>query len=70
MLPGFGLEEIMNVAAGGSWHFGFHMQVDIAEVLTAGKEAAYLRGMWDVMSHGGIISGPGGVLRGTYVIRR
>lgn len=54
MLPGFGLEEIMNVAAGGSWHFGFHMQVDLAEMLTAGKEAAYLGGMWDVMSDGGI----------------
>lgn len=54
MLPGFGLEEIMNVAAGGSWHFGFHMQVDLAEMLTAGKEAAYLGGMWDVMTDGGI----------------
>lgn len=74
MLPGFGLEQIMNVA-GGSWHFGFHMQVDIAEMLTAGKETAYLGGMWDVMSDGGMTeddrkkllrtyAGPGGTRGG------
>ena len=42
VLPGFGLEKVMDVAAGGLWHFGFHMQVAVAEMLTAGKEAAYL----------------------------
>lgn len=42
LLPGFGLEQRMNPATGGYWHFGFHMQVDVATLLTAGKEAEYL----------------------------
>lgn len=41
LLPGFGLEERMDVARGGYWHFGFHMQ-DIAEKLTEGKERLYI----------------------------
>ena len=27
VLPGFGLEELMNPVTGGYWHFSFHMQV-------------------------------------------
>lgn len=50
LLPGFGLEELMNPATGGYWHFGFHMQVDLAEILTAGKEAAYLGNYWKMGS--------------------
>lgn len=50
IIPGFGLEEMMNPATGGFWHFGFHMQVDIAEMLTAGKEEAYLLPMMSMMS--------------------
>lgn len=50
LIPGFGLEELMNPATGGYWHFGFHMQVDIAEMLTKGKEADYLNPMWQRMS--------------------
>ena len=50
LIPGFGLEELMNPATGGYWHFGFHMQVDIAEMLTKGKEADYLNPMWQMMS--------------------
>lgn len=42
LIPGFGLEELMNPATGGYWHFGFHMQVAVAEMLTQGKEKAYL----------------------------
>jgi pimeloyl-ACP methyl ester carboxylesterase len=42
LIPGFGLEELMNPATGGYWHFGFHAQVDVAELLTAGREEAYL----------------------------
>ena len=42
VLPGFDLEELMNPATGGYWHFGFHMQLDVATMLTEGKEAAYL----------------------------
>lgn len=44
-LPGFGLEEGMDVAKGGSWHFGFHMAPKIPEMLTAGKEREYLTAM-------------------------
>ena len=50
VLPGFGLEELMNPANGGYWHFGFHMQVELAEMLTAGKEAAYLLPTLEMMS--------------------
>ncbi|OLT54431.1 hypothetical protein BJF89_16785 [Corynebacterium sp. CNJ-954] len=50
-LPGFGLEEHMNPASGGSWHFGFHAQSELAAMLTAGKEEAYLSGFWSLMSH-------------------
>lgn len=50
LIPGFGLEDLMNPATGGYWHFGFHMQVDIAEMLTKGKEAEYLGPMWQMMS--------------------
>ncbi len=42
LLPGFGLEDLMNPATGGYWHFGFQMQVDLATMLTEGKEAEYL----------------------------
>ncbi len=50
LIPGFGLEERMNPATGGYWHFGFHMQVDVAEMLTAGKEEAYLLPTMSMMS--------------------
>ncbi len=41
LIPGFGLEELMNPATGGYWHFGFHAQVEVATMLTAGREVAY-----------------------------
>lgn len=50
LIPGFGLEELMNPATGGFWHFGFHMQVDLATFLTRGKEAAYLMPLFKKMS--------------------
>ena len=50
LIPGFGLEELMNPANGGFWHFGFHMQVDLATFLTQGKEAAYLLPLYKMMS--------------------
>ncbi|SHF46303.1 alpha/beta fold hydrolase [Chryseobacterium vrystaatense] len=50
LIPGFGLEELTNPATGGYWHFGFHAQADLAAMLTAGKEAAYLNPMYDLMS--------------------
>jgi len=42
LLPGFGLEEAMDVAHGGYWHFAFHMTPDIPEALVTGKERLYL----------------------------
>lgn len=50
LLPGFGLEEMMNPAAGGYPHFSLHMQVDRATMLTAGKGDQYLRPMLTKMS--------------------
>lgn len=55
LIPGFGLEELMNPATGGYWHFGFHAQADLAAMLTAGKEAAYLNPMYKLMSPDGHI---------------
>lgn len=37
-LPAFGQEQLMDVAEGGSWHFGFNMAGDISEELVRGKE--------------------------------
>lgn len=53
-LPGYGLEEHMNPATGGSWHFGFHARSGLAAMLTAGKEEQYLSGFWSMMTGGGI----------------
>ena len=50
LIPGFGLEELMNPATGGYWHFGFHLQVAVADMLTAGKEEAYLLPTMGMMS--------------------
>jgi pimeloyl-ACP methyl ester carboxylesterase len=41
-LAGFGLEQAMDVAKGGLWHFGFHMALDIPEALVTGREREYL----------------------------
>ena len=42
-LPGFGLEQFMDVAKGGSWHFGFFMAPEYPEMLTAGKEREFFK---------------------------
>jgi len=42
-LPGFGLEAFMDVAKGGSWHFGFFMVSEYPEMLTAGRERQFLK---------------------------
>jgi len=65
-LPGFGLERLMDVSAGGSWHFGFHAQVDLAEMLTAGREDAYLDGFWSMMTGGTLSPADRGELLRTY----
>lgn len=40
-IPGFGLEQAMDVGKGGSWHFGFFMS-EFAEMLTQGREKEFL----------------------------
>ena len=40
----------MSPTTGGYWHFGFHMQVDLATFLLQGKEAAYLMPFYTMMS--------------------
>jgi pimeloyl-ACP methyl ester carboxylesterase len=47
LIPGFGLEQAMNVATGGSYHFGFFANPDIAEFLVRGQEREYLRHLID-----------------------
>ncbi|WP_165906294.1 alpha/beta hydrolase [Streptomyces sp. Z26] len=53
-LPGHGLEELMNPATGGHWHFGFHARSELAAMLTEGREERYLDGYWSMMSCGGL----------------
>ncbi|MEU3985341.1 alpha/beta hydrolase [Streptomyces sp. NPDC026672] len=50
LIPGFGLEEMMNPATGGAWTFGFHAQVDLASFLTQGKEEAFLTPFYGLTS--------------------
>ncbi|MFI1212727.1 alpha/beta fold hydrolase [Streptomyces sp. NPDC020802] len=65
-LPGYGLEEHMNPATGGSWHFGFHAQSELAAMLAAGKEEQYLSGFWTMMTRGGITEADRADLLRTY----
>ena len=44
-LPGFGQERAMDVANGGSWHFGFNRAGDIAEELVRGREHLFIKAM-------------------------
>ena len=54
-IPGFGLEDHMNPADGGFWHFGFQGEVDTATMLVEGKEAQYLMPFYTMMStHGDV----------------
>lgn len=57
VIPGHGLEEVMNPATGGFWHFGFHMQADLAAFLTEGKEGAYVSPMWQMGAQYGGLTG-------------
>lgn len=44
-LPGFGQEAAMDVATGGSWHFGFNRAGPIAEALVQGRERLFVEAM-------------------------
>ena len=41
-LPGIGLERSMDVAHGGSWHFGFAMLPELPETLVSGHERDFI----------------------------
>ena len=54
-IPGFGLEDHMNPADGGFWHFGFQGEVDTATMLVEGREEQYLMPFYTMMStHGDV----------------
>jgi pimeloyl-ACP methyl ester carboxylesterase len=43
LLPGFGLEQVMDCSQGqGLWHFPFHQAEGVAEMLVEGRERTYL----------------------------
>ncbi len=41
-IPGYGLEQAMDPAHGGSWHFGFFAAPEFPEMLTRGREKEFL----------------------------
>ncbi|MFE5144541.1 alpha/beta fold hydrolase [Streptomyces fagopyri] len=51
MLPGLGLEEVMNVAEGSMWHFGFFMTEHIPEMLFDGHELEFFTATFSAMSN-------------------
>ncbi|MGY5051626.1 alpha/beta fold hydrolase [Streptomyces sp. 900105755] len=56
LLPGLGLEEAMNVAEGGMWHFGFFMTEHIPEMLFDGHELEFFTATFTTMSNPGTFS--------------
>ncbi|MEE4596669.1 alpha/beta hydrolase [Streptomyces sp. DSM 41524] len=56
ILPGFGLEEAMNVAEGGMWHFGFFMTPHVPEMLFDGHELEFFTATFTAMSNPGTFS--------------
>jgi pimeloyl-ACP methyl ester carboxylesterase len=56
LLPGLGLEQAMNVAEGGMWHFGFFMAPDVPEMLFDGHELEFFTATFRAMSTPGTFS--------------
>ncbi|GAA2072568.1 alpha/beta fold hydrolase [Actinomadura alba] len=56
ILPGLGLEEAMNVAEGGMWHFGFFMAPHVPEMLFDGHELEFFTATFTAMSAPGTFS--------------
>ncbi|MEU3027679.1 alpha/beta fold hydrolase [Streptomyces incarnatus] len=56
LLPGLGLEEAMNVAEGGMWHFGFFMTPHIPEMLFDGHELEFVTATFTAMANPGTFS--------------
>ncbi|MFS8362103.1 alpha/beta fold hydrolase [Streptomyces sp. CWNU-52B] len=55
-LPGFGLEEAMDVAEGGMWHFGLFMAPHMPEMLLDGHELEFFTATFTAMSNPGTFS--------------
>ncbi|RZU45819.1 pimeloyl-ACP methyl ester carboxylesterase [Streptomyces sp. BK022] len=53
LLPGLDLEEAMNVAEGGMWHFGLFMTPRIPEMLFDGHELEFFTATFTAMSNPG-----------------
>jgi pimeloyl-ACP methyl ester carboxylesterase len=56
IFPGLGLEETMDVAHGGMWHFGFFMQPGIPEMLFDGHELEFFTLTFRAISNPGTFS--------------
>ncbi|MGW2483876.1 alpha/beta fold hydrolase [Streptomyces sp. NPDC001571] len=56
LLPGLDLEEAMNVAEGGMWHFGLFMTPHIPELLFDGHELEFLTTTFTAMANPGTFS--------------
>lgn len=56
LLPGLGLEEAMNVAEGGMWHFGMFMSPAVPEMLFDGHELEFITATFRAMSTEGTFS--------------
>lgn len=52
-LPGLGLEELMNVAEGGMWHFGFFMAPHVPEMLFDGHEGEFFSSSFRALGSSG-----------------
>ena len=52
LLPGFGLEGMLDLSGGaGLWHFAFHQPPGVAEMLVTGRERQYLGWFFDNQAH-------------------
>lgn len=56
LFPGLGLEEAMDVANGGMWHFGFFMQPGIPEMLFDSHELEFFTATFRAISNPGTFS--------------
>jgi pimeloyl-ACP methyl ester carboxylesterase len=52
VIRGFGLEELMNPATGGHWHFGFFQQVKTAAMLVTLHEPEFIGQFWKMGTTG------------------
>lgn len=50
-LPGLGLEEAMDMAHGGLWHFGFFLTPEVPEMLLSGHEREFFPWWYQQLSH-------------------